>query len=52
MPTVQAALAAHFQAIRDTHLRELFAQDPARFERFFPACRRYFAGLFQEPDYA
>lgn len=34
MPTVQAALAAHFQAIRDTHLRELFAQDPARFERF------------------
>ena len=34
MPTVQAALAAHFQAIRDTHLRELFSQDSVRFDRF------------------
>jgi glucose-6-phosphate isomerase len=28
-----AALAAHHAAIRETHLRELFAQDPARGER-------------------
>jgi glucose-6-phosphate isomerase len=28
-----AALAAHHEAIRDTHLRELFAQDPTRGER-------------------
>ncbi len=27
-------LAAHYQAIRTTHLRELFAQDPGRAERF------------------
>jgi glucose-6-phosphate isomerase len=27
------ALAAHFQGIRDVHLRELFADDPARGER-------------------
>ena len=28
-----AALTAHYEAIRGTHLRELFAQDPARGER-------------------
>ena len=28
-----AALGSHYEAIRDTHLRELFAQDPARGER-------------------
>ncbi len=28
-----AALGAHYEAVRDTHLRELFAQDPTRGER-------------------
>ncbi len=34
MPTADAALTAHYEAIRHTHLRELFAQDPERFQRF------------------
>src|SRR5262245_54733928 len=28
------ALQAHFDAVRDSHLRTLFAEDPARGERF------------------
>ncbi len=28
------ALQQHYQEIRDTHMRDLFAQDPRRFERF------------------
>ena len=32
--TAWKALQAHFEQIRDTHLRELFAEDPARGERF------------------
>ena len=27
------ALAAHYEAVRDLHLRDLFAKDPARGER-------------------
>ena len=28
------ALAAHYTEIKDTHMRELFAQDPKRFDKF------------------
>ena len=28
------ALGAHFQKVKDLHMRDLFAEDPRRFERF------------------
>lgn len=31
---IHAALQQHYETLRDVHLRELFAADPARFERF------------------
>ncbi len=34
MSAVRNALQTHYQTIKDTHLRELFAQDPQRFTRF------------------
>ncbi|MEL7063554.1 MAG: glucose-6-phosphate isomerase, partial [Bacteroidota bacterium] len=36
-PTQSAAwekLQAHFQDMKDVHMKDLFAQDPARFQRF------------------
>jgi glucose-6-phosphate isomerase len=36
------ALAAHYQSVRDVHLRELFAGDPTRGERLTTEA----AGLF------
>jgi glucose-6-phosphate isomerase len=34
MSTVRAALEAHYQTTRNIHLRDLFAQDSGRFQRF------------------
>jgi glucose-6-phosphate isomerase len=34
MPIAHANLDAHYQAIKNTHLRDLFAQDPERFQHF------------------
>lgn len=34
MSNARTALQAHYQAIQSLHLRDLFAQDPQRFERF------------------
>lgn len=32
------ALQQHFESIKDTHMRDMFAADPARFERFSIKC--------------
>ncbi len=34
MLNARTALAQHYQSLKDTHLRELFAQDPQRFSTF------------------
>ena len=41
----------HQQEIADLHMRDLFAQDPQRFERFSLQLRRHPVRLLQEPDY-
>ena len=45
------ALARHAETVAPLHLRDLFADDPARFERFSLAPRRPAARLLQEPHH-
>ena len=43
------ALEAHYQNIRDQHLRTLFAEDPHRGERFALEAIGIYLRLFKEP---
>ena len=45
------ALTAHYQQIKDVHLRRLFAEDPGRGERLTGGRRRTLSRLFKEPHH-
>ncbi len=45
------ALAAHYEQVRDLHLRSLFADDAQRGERLSARSGGALPGLLQEPRY-